>query len=36
MRMGPGRRSAGGGLIYDDARAIRENLGGVKGVDVTR
>ena len=35
-RMGPGMQSAGGGLVYDDAWAIRDNLSGVKSVDVTQ
>ncbi len=33
MRMGPGVASSGG-LIYDDATAIAENISGVKGVVV--
>jgi putative ABC transport system permease protein len=35
-RMGPGMQSSGGGLVYDDAWAIRDNLSGVKSVDVTQ
>ena len=33
-RMGPGVASSSGGLIYDDATAIEENISGVKGVVV--
>src|SRR5512143_654266 len=33
MRIGPGMASSGG-LIYDDATAIAENISGVKGVVV--
>ena len=29
-------QSSGGGLVYDDASAIRDNLSGVKSVDVTQ
>ncbi len=29
-------QSSGGGLVYDDAWAIRDNLSGVKSVDVTQ
>ena len=35
-RGGPMMQSSGGGLVYDDAWAIRDNLSGVKSVDVTQ
>jgi len=34
MRMGPGQESRGGGLIYDDAFAIADQINGVAGVVV--
>ena len=33
-RMGPGMQSSGGGLVYDDAFAIAEQINGVAGVVV--
>ena len=34
MRMGPGQQDSGGGLVYDDAFAIADQINGVAGVVV--
>ena len=34
MRMGPGQQGSGGGLVYDDAFAIADQINGVAGVVV--